>query len=666
MVGELAPIEILVVDDRPENLFVIEEILDRPDYVIVTASSGPEAIRRVKDHDFALVLLDVQMPGMDGFETARQIASESAEPLPILMVTALDRDDSHQVRAYSDGAVDFIYKPIEDEVLRSKVERFAQLKRASRQHREVAVRQTEQSKTLAREKKSVQAILGSVLDTVPVGIVVLDANGRPTLCNAAFRRLTGREEVPPLGSWVVDYEMRRGDDTELALEDLPPWVNLDRKQDRPGLELILKRPTGERTKILMESHAVRNETGAVTEVTVSVTDIGPMQALQVRAEQAERLRSLGLLAGGLAHDFNNLLTVVMGHATFLFDEVPPDSQWKESLRSIIQASETGRLLTTQLMSYAYRRAVSPHPCRLKEAIRSVDQILRLLAPRNVELSFELGDAPDRVLIDPMDLNQIFTNLIRNAVEAIGANPGRITLRTGRILADEALLASAVPGSAAKPGPFCTVEVEDDGPGMDVDTLRRIFDPFYTTKFIGRGLGLSSVLGIVASCEGAIVVRSAPRKGTHFMLLLPEIAEVREPAPVGEPAVATEAAARRKILIVDDADDVRQIAARALKGSGCEIVLARDGAEAIALFQREPDQFDLVLTDFSMPGMDGRDVLEQIRRIRQDLPVVLISGISDAPDLVNSSTSRFDAVLGKPFSVGDLRRVVAAALQRGRQ
>ena len=386
--------------------------------------------------------------------------------------------------------------------------------------------------------------------------------------------------------------------------------------------------------------------------------------LEDRLRRAQKLESLGLLAGGVAHDFNNLLTGILGNASLALDLTPQAAPTTEMLRDIIRASERAADLTRQLLAYAGKGNFIIEPVNISSLVREISDLIRSSAPRNVALELELQPDVPSIEADATQMQQLVMNLILNAAEATSDRSGEVRVSTG--------VCSIAPGDpVAKyrpdppaPGPYVTVEVADDGCGMTEAVQAQIFDPFFTTKFTGRGLGLSAALGIVRSHRGAIGVESRVGVGSTFTVLLPALVE-RVQAAV-EPVVSgrePEPTAAGAILIVDDEDVVRRTARATLEHFGHTVFEASSGRDGADLFSRLHDRISAVLLDLTMPRMDGRDVWRYIRRIRPDMKIIISSGFEEHDAMKQFSDDPGLLFLKKPFTSAALSNIIREALDR---
>jgi PAS domain S-box-containing protein len=349
------------------------------------------------------------------------------------------------------------------------------------------------------------------------------------------------------------------------------------------------------------------------------------QKFEAKVLQAQKLESLGVLAGGIAHDFNNLLTAILGNANLALMDLAPESSARDNLRSIEEASCRAAELCRQMLAYAGRNRFVAEPLNLSRLVRELTHLLHVSVSKKALLRCVLAEDLPAIEADPAQLRQVAMNLIINASEAIGEAEGVIAIFTGTMQCDEAFLRECHPAGSLACGKYVYLEVIDSGCGMDPEALARIFDPFYTTKFSGRGLGLASVLGIVRQHRGNIKVESAPGRGTTFRVLFPASEKPAVQAGAdGEPAAWQ---GTGTILLVDDEAPVRNVATKMLERCGFSVLIASDGYEAVEQFRKHSAEIACVLLDLAMPRMDGEETYKELRRLRRDVPIVLASGYS---------------------------------------
>lgn len=379
-----------------------------------------------------------------------------------------------------------------------------------------------------------------------------------------------------------------------------------------------------------------------------------------RLQETAKLESLGVLAGGIAHDFNNLLTGILGNASLGRMQLAPDSPLQGALGEIEMAAVRAADLCRQMLAYSGRGQMHPRLVDLSKLVEGTMQLLQFSIGKGVALRQALAPGLPAIMADATQLQQVVMNLAINASEAIGDSGGHIHLTTGIMRADPAYLAGTVSAPDLPPGDYLFIEVKDDGCGMTPENLARIFEPFFTTKFTGRGLGLSAVLGIVSSHRGAIKVFSQAGRGTTFTVLLPpaggRVAASDERRTRGE-----EWRGQGVVLVVDDEEPVRMVAVKMLEEFGFTALTAEDGRVGVERYRANRAGIVAVLLDLTMPRMGGEEVLNELRQIEPELPVVIMSGFDETEAARRFAGKKVSGFLHKPFRVEEVGRLLQAAL-----
>ncbi len=397
-----------------------------------------------------------------------------------------------------------------------------------------------------------------------------------------------------------------------------------------------------------------------------ITERRHAEEQRLRLEQqilhAQKLEGLGVLAGGIAHDFNNLLVGVLGNAGLALRRLPKDSPLHTYLKRIEAAAQRAAELTNQMLAYSGRSSFVVRPLNLSKVISEMPDLFRASIPRQIELTFDCDPNLPQIVGDMPQFHQILVNLITNASEAIGERTGfiRVGTRVTTIAAD--MLDQFYFQESCEPGAYVCLEVTDDGCGMDPEQLARVFDPFYTTKSTGRGLGLAAILGIVRGHRGAIQVESRPGEGTAFRLYFPVAAKIDATVPS---AAAPAPGARRGaetgralpgsglLLVADDEEAVRVVAKEILERQGFTTLIAVDGRQAIDLFEAHRDEVAAALVDLTMPLINGQEVLAALRALRPDVPVIITSGYSEEEIMERFHESPPTAFIKKPYRSREL-------------
>ena len=383
------------------------------------------------------------------------------------------------------------------------------------------------------------------------------------------------------------------------------------------------------------------------------------QSLDQQMQHAQRLESLGVLSGGIAHDFNNILAIIIGHCALA--KMGPQRA-EESIREIESAAERAAELCRQMLAYAGKSQFVRTTVNFRDLVDDMIRMLRPTISQKVELSIDLSAEIPLISGDASQLRQIAMNLFINASEAIGPGQGRIRVSLAQVEFVEGEPSKDYLGRIIPPGSYACLEVSDNGCGMDEESMRRIFEPFYTTKFTGRGLGMSAVLGIITSHLGALQLSSELGRGTSFKVYLPVRGGdgAHDGAPVTSVA-STPWSGSGTVLLVEDECQVRMVARILLEDFGFSVLEAGDGQEALELYQRNPSDIRLVLTDMGMPVMDGYDLCLELRKLDPELPIIISSGFGDTDVASRINRSDIAGMISKPYNTEQFREVLKGAL-----
>ena len=349
--------------------------------------------------------------------------------------------------------------------------------------------------------------------------------------------------------------------------------------------------------------------------------------LEEQMQHAQKLESLGVLAGGIAHDFNNLLMGILGNASLALMDLPPESAARESLQEIEKASQRAAELCKQMLAYSGKGRFVIQALDMSHVVKEITHLLEVSISKKAVLRYNLVSTPPAVEGDATQIRQVIMNLITNASEAIGDESGVISVSTGVMECDRGYLSETYLNHNLPEGTYVYVEVSDTGCGMDAETRAKIFDPFFTTKFIGRGLGLAAVLGIVRGHKGALKVYSEVGQGTTFKVFFPSCEKLVEPL-TERPKSEEDWRGTGTILVVDDEESVRAVAQSILERFGFNVLTAVDGHEGVEVFRRHSEEIVAVLLDMTMPKMGGEAAFREIRRVRPDARVILSSGYDE--------------------------------------
>lgn len=517
--------------------------------------------------------------------------------------------------------------------------------------------------------------LQTLIDLLPIGIgIAQDTQCRDIRTNQAFARILGMPTSHHASVSAPPIEVPRNfkvfhDGRELALSEFPMQRAVRENSPILNFEELIVRDDGVRLQLLVNAVPLRDGAGKGRGCVVTLQDITPQKlaeqerlAVERRLLETQKLESLGVLAGGIAHDFNNLLTGILGNASLARLDLPPGhANVRSSLDSLEQATVRAADLCKQMLAYAGKGRFIIQPLSLSRLVNETADLLGVSLGRKSTMRLELANDLPAFQGDATQVRQILMNLVLNASEALGEKGGAITISTGSVQATEAYLEKLQYHQDAVEGRYVYVEVSDNGCGMDKETQAKIFDPFYTTKFTGRGLGLAAVLGIVRGHKGAIQVYSEAGRGTSFKVFFPALDQpATPPTPVLQ--AATMGRSSGVILLVDDEDTVRMIAAKILKSAGYEVESASDGEQAVQIFKTTPSRFSAVLLDLTMPCLSGEETFKTLRAIKPDCVVILMSGFNEQEAVERFAGRGIAGFLAKPFSaeimIAKVREVLA--------
>lgn len=779
--GEEEKIKILLVDDRQENLLALAAILDNPEYEVIKALSGEEALKEVLRAEFAVILLDVQMPGLDGFETAGMIRKRrKSRSVPIIFITAINKEEQYVYKGYVLGAVDYLFKPFDVDILRSKVAVFVDLFRKTRQlkaqarllqeserrerarqvaeiqrrserryrnladlvpqlvwtankdlqfeyinHRTAAyfgleseglnelkleniahsddfasevqawaqallagedlaielrlrradgayrwhlvhiqaerdvrgkVRswlgtatdiddQRRVAEALAAEKEQLAVTLRSIGD----GVITTDMAGRVVLINKAAESLTGWSQDEALGRLLEEVFVVR--DRPLSAKNYTQEVEGEPSSLEPLHRAVLVARNGDTCDIADGIAPIRDKDGQLRGTAVVFRDITDVQRLEEERQKASKLESVGLLAGAIAHDFNNILTAIMGNISLAKLYTKSGEQVFDRLEEAERAAVWAKDLTQQLLTFSKGGAPVKRPIEVGPVVRDSAAFACRGSQILCEVSINAGLVIDA---DEGQIRQVIHNLVLNAQQAM-VNGGRIQVTVNE-------LTEITNRVSLPPGRYAEIVCVDEGHGIAREHLGKIFDPYFTTKQKGSGLGLATSYSIVRKHGGAITVESEVGKGTVFRILLPVSEKALVPVAA---AVRTARPGHGRILIMDDESFIRDVLGRLFTHFGYEVGYAKDGTEALAAYKTAADMdrpYHLVIMDLVIPGgMGGREAIQKLLEIDPDAKVIVSSGYSNDPIMANYKTYGFCEAVAKPYRNDELRTVVQKVL-----
>jgi PAS domain S-box-containing protein len=629
------PGRILVVDDTEASRYAVARHLRHAGYSVEEAGTGLQAIALVEGVRPDVVVLDVLLPDISGFEVARRLRRDPRfSRLPILHLSASFTDPESQAAGLDSGADGYLTHPVEPVVLLA------------------SVRSLMRARAAEAEAVAAGEAWRATFQAIADGVCVVDDQARVTRWNDAFAGMVASSALSgrPLTELVPGIRSRPE----------PPFLIGPDGQPPQATELAL-----DGRWVRVSAQAMSDGDRAPRYAVCVLTDVTKQRSAELRVQQVQRLEVAGQLAGGIAHEINNMMTVILGLTEFLArdDELPAAHQ--RDLAGVRKAADRAADMARQLLAFSRRQVLQPRLVDVNTAIAGMSRLLRQLMGADREVTLRLSPEAGLVFADEGQLEQAVLNLALNARDAMPAG-GHFTIRTGLARLD-AKFATRYPDIDVRWGDYAHVALIDDGEGMTPETLDRVFEPFFTTKPVGQGtgLGLATVYGIVKQSNGYVWAESAPGKGTTFHLYLPRAAGANSAGAALEPAERP-IRGSGTIMVVDDEPMVRALARRALEAYGYTVLEAEDGRAALrVLGAEEGAAVALVLADLVMPVMGGRELGTRLQESHPGLPVLFMSAHTGDELARRRLLSPGIWFLQKPFTPDELVAQVQLRLQASR-
>ena len=639
--------QILIVEDESIVALDIQNRLRRLGYTVAGfVASGEDAIVKTAEIKPDLVLMDIKLKGaMDGIEAAGQIKAKFGTPSIYLTAFA---DEATLQRAKETEPLGYLIKPFEERELLATIR--------------MAMYRLQIERQLQNSEQKFRSIIQQAMD----GIFLIDVDGCIIEWNLAQANITGIPQENALGrpAWEVWHELLPD---ELKAQSQAPFLKRRIQQIvRSGqlperwhvVETEIQRPDGQhrilQPRLFLLAKENDHMAGGICR------DMTQSKQLDEAMRQAQKIESLGILAGGAAHDFNNLLVVMLGQTSLALAKLPSAHPAAVHIKKAVKAAENASELTQQMLAISGQGQFAKHKVDFNHFIEEELDLLTAVTPAHVTINLELAQSLPYVEVDRSQMQQVLTNLVINAAEAISEKEGVIGIGTAvQNIASAEIQSRNCVGTPLIAGTYVQVTVADNGPGMSAETIEKVFDPFFSTKKLGRGLGLSAVAGIVRGHQGAIWVDSHSGNGTTFSLLLPGTSErlgfdneQQSKSEIKKTASPTSVLASH-VLVIDDQDTVCEAVTDILDLESIPVITALSGQAGIDIYRERQADIGLVLLDLSMPGMNGHETYQGLHKINPKVPVILSSGYDEEAVLQQFDGKRLVGFLKKPYNLGAL-------------
>ncbi len=673
---------ILIVDDNAENTYLLEALLKGNGYDVAVAGNGLEALGCLKTATINLVISDILMPKMDGFQLCRAIRSdEQTGNVPFIFYTATYTDEKDAELGIKLGADRFLVKPQDTEVLLAVVKEVLTERSPRpatkqplgaemeffRQYNEILFHKLEKKVTdlevANRALQESETRFRSIFDQSPVAYQSLDEEGRFLYVNDRLCRLLQYDSHELTGQ---NFSM------VWAPEIRPMFAKTfaDFKQNGEiHSELQLVRKDGSPLEVHIEGRIQNDASGKFISTHCVFFDITERRRaetekilLENQLRQSQKMEAIGQLAGGVAHDFNNIMSAIVGYAAIALMKMKQDDPNRHSIEQIQTAASRATVLTQSLLAFGRKQSVNLVTVNLNDVILKFEKFLLRLLKENIRLKVEAAAKDLHIVADRGQLEQVLMNLVTNSRDAMPKG-GEIIIKTGLITISQSLVDAE--GVQQPGGTYAFIAVTDTGMGMTDDVRQKIFEPFYTTKEEGKGtgLGLAVVFGIVKQHNGFINVCSGPGCGTTFKIYLPSS---NGSAPVEDRKTGEEMPVRggtETLLFAEDDATIRKMSTSVLQEYGYTVIEAVDGLDAVARYKKNGDNIQLVILDGIMPNMNGKEAWLNIKMQNPDVKTIFISGYAENIFTKKMLSDKNTVFLQKPVTPTVLARKIRDMLDK---
>ncbi len=651
---------IMVVDDNPANVDLLNKMLSMQGYKIRPLTNSRFGLQSALSNPPDLVLLDIRMPDLDGFTFCRKLKeNQELSDVPVIFISALQETED-KVKAFEAGGVDYITKPFQEAEVLARVEthvKLYQARKAIQEHQEhlehLVDKRTEELTQANIQHQEAQKI-------AKLGHWELDlSNNQLTWSDESFRIFEiDKEEIRT--NYDVFLDTIHPDDREFVVKAYNDSVK-NRTIYDINHRLLFR--DGRVKHVHEQCRTDFDQGGNPVRSLGTAQDITPLKKaeeekknIEAQLQQAQKMEAIGTLAGGIAHDFNNILSAILGYSELAQHNLEDVTKLSSFLNEVRTAGIRAKDLVQQILTFSRQAEKKTGPVQIHLIIKEAIKLLRASLPATIEIRHDIK-SDSLIMGNPTQIHQIMMNLCTNAGHAMKEKGGVLEVDLENVELDSEFAARH---PNLKPGAYMKLMVGDTGHGMSQEVMDRIFDPFYTTKEKGEGtgMGLSVVHGIVNSYGGIIVAYSEPGKGSTFKVFFPVIgkslkpeARVEKPVPIGS----------ERILFIDDEKAIVDINRQILESLGYDVTARTSSLEALELFKAQPDGFDLVITDMTMPNMTGIDLARELITAQPDIPIILCTGFSTRITEEITTNIGIRALISKPILTMQIAETIRKVL-----
>lgn len=666
--------KVLIANASENQRSSLERLLNESGYQTISATNGVEALEWLRREPLDMIISDTRLPVLDGFELCAVVKNDvELQNIPFLFYTASDTSKKDKAFARSIGAQRYIVRPVDAATLMDIVNKVPTAIRDmpvepryySSEEEIISQRTINEWLTQSLAAKSRQlrdteeklTLLKTAVEQAAELIALTDRYGTIQYVNPAFEKITGYTREELIGENPRILKSGRQDD--MFYKEM--WKTISRGQRWHGFFINRKKDgsfyTEEATII-----PVKHNDGRIKSFVTVKRDMTEESRLEGQLIQSQKMEAIGTLAGGIAHDFNNILSAILGYAELAMYELPEGSRSQEDVTEIIQAGNRARDLVRQILTFSRKTEQEFKPINIKPLINEALKFLRASLPSTIEIRPDIRSESADVMCNPTQIQQVLMNLCTNAAQAMKDTGGNMFVSLCGVTLNQR---EADKHPDLHPGRYICLTVNDTGPGIEPDIIDRIFDPYFTTKDKGEGtgLGLSVVHGIVKTLNGALDVESNPGQGTTFNIYFPRAEIQTESAADKSKALPT---GSEKILLVDDEKTLAKMGRLMLERLGYDVTTCTSSREALETFQARPQDFDLVISDKTMPEMTGFDLAVQLKIARADIPVIVCTGYSEDTEVERAAGLGINRLLMKPLSLDDLANALREVLDAARR